>query len=272
MATYLVGDIQGCLPDLKKLLAQANFDPQNDHLWLAGDLVARGPESLETLRFVKALGDHATVILGNHDLHLLAVSHQLARAKKSDNIHQIFSAEDGPELLNWLRHQPLLAEHPHYPLVMVHAGITPQWTLEQARQHAQEVEQLLQSDDYVWLLKNMYGDGPDWWQEDLSRLERLRFTINSFTRMRFCDPLGRLDMHCKVQPNDPAAGNLIPWFDVPRAQPVGKTIIFGHWAALMGHQDEHCIGLDTGCVWGNSLTMLRWEDRQRFVTECPLYA
>jgi symmetrical bis(5'-nucleosyl)-tetraphosphatase len=179
MATYLVGDIQGCLPDLKKLLAQANFDPHTDHLWLAGDLVARGPESLETLRFVKALGDHATVILGNHDLHLLAVSHQLARAKKSDHIHQIFTAEDGPELLNWLRHQPLLAEHPHYPLVMVHAGITPQWTLAQARQHAQEVEQLLQSDDYLWLLKNMYGDGPDWWQDDLSRLERLQFTINA---------------------------------------------------------------------------------------------
>jgi bis(5'-nucleosyl)-tetraphosphatase (symmetrical) len=155
---------------------------------------------------------------------------------------------------------------------MVHAGITPQWTLAQARQHAQEVEQLLQSDDYLWLLKNMYGDGPDWWQDDLSRLERLRFTINSFTRMRFCDPQGRLDMHCKVQPNDPAVGDLIPWFDVKRAQPLDKTIIFGHWAALMGHQDDHCIGLDTGCVWGNSLTMLRWEDGKRFVTECPLYA
>ncbi|KJF90617.1 symmetrical bis(5'-nucleosyl)-tetraphosphatase [Photobacterium leiognathi] len=271
MATYLVGDIQGCLPDLKKLLSQANFNPEYDQLWLAGDLVARGPESLETLRFVKSLGDSAQVILGNHDLHLLAAANGLARLKPSDKTQAILEAPDCNELLDWLRHQPLLAEHPDFPLVMVHAGISPQWSLATARQRARHVEALLQSDRYVWLLENMYGDGPDFWQKDLSELEQLRYTINSFTRMRFCEPGGRLDMHCKVEPGNPDVGSLIPWFEVKRAEPIEKTIIFGHWAALMGHTDEHCIGLDTGCVWGNSLTMLRWEDGKRFVTECPIY-
>ncbi|PQJ65941.1 symmetrical bis(5'-nucleosyl)-tetraphosphatase [Photobacterium angustum] len=271
MATYLVGDIQGCLPDLKKLLAQAHFDPKHDHLWLAGDLVARGPESLETLRFVKALGNSAQVILGNHDLHLLAASNGFARLKPSDKTQAILDAPDSQELLHWLRHQPLLAEHPDFPLVMVHAGISPQWSLATARQQARRVEAILQSERYVWLLENMYGDGPDFWQKELNELEQLRYTINSFTRMRFCEPNGRLDMQCKVEPGNPDVGNLIPWFEVKRSEPIEKTIIFGHWAALMGHQDKHCIGLDTGCVWGNSLTMLRWEDGQRFVTECPIY-
>ncbi|OAN19000.1 bis(5'-nucleosyl)-tetraphosphatase [Photobacterium jeanii] len=272
MATYLVGDIQGCLDDLLHLLDQAQFNPQQDQLWLAGDLVARGPQSLETLRFVKSLGDAATVVLGNHDLHLLAVAKGFAKNKKKDKTQAIFDAPDGEALLDWLRQQPLLAEHPQHPLVMVHAGVPVDWTLTQAHQQARQVENVLRSERAEWLLENMYGDGPDAWRDDLNELEQLRYTINAFTRMRFCYPDGRLDMACKLSPGDDGVGELVPWFELPRPQPLNKKIIFGHWAALMGHEDTQVIGLDTGCVWGNSLTMLRWEDGQRFVTECPLYA
>jgi symmetrical bis(5'-nucleosyl)-tetraphosphatase len=271
MATYFVGDIQGCLPDLKKLLTQAHFNPHHDQLWLAGDLVARGPESLETLRFVKALGQSAQIILGNHDLHLLAAANKLVQVKPSDRTQPIFEAQDSEELLNWLRQQPILAEHPDFPLVMVHAGISPQWSLVTAREQARKVETLLRSDNYLWLLEHMYGDSPNYWHSELNEIEQLRYTINSFTRMRFCDSHGRLNMQCKATPGNKDTGDLIPWFTVKRQHVIDKTIIFGHWAALMGHQDQQCIGLDTGCVWGNSLTMLRWDDGQRFVTECPLY-
>ncbi|HIF9077629.1 TPA: symmetrical bis(5'-nucleosyl)-tetraphosphatase [Photobacterium damselae] len=272
MATYIVGDIQGCFDDLEKLLQQVQFDANTDELWLAGDLVARGPKSLQTLRFVKVLGNAATIVLGNHDLHLLAVANGIAKAKSKDKIHDIFTAPDGEELLNWLRMQPILAEHPQHNFVMVHAGITPQWSLEQARTQARHVESVLQSDRYLWLLTNMYGDGPNLWQDNLTELEQLRFTINNFTRMRFCYPDGRLDMACKEGPDSQSVTELKPWFDIPRLTPIEKTILFGHWAALMGHQDEHCIGLDTGCVWGNSLTMMRWEDKAFFFTPCPIYS
>ena len=272
MATYLVGDIQGCLDDLYVLLEQANFNPQHDELWLTGDLVARGPKSLETLRFVKSLGKQATVVLGNHDLHLLAAAHGLAKVKKRDQVQPILDAPDRDELLDWLRHQPLLAEHPEHPFVMAHAGISPQWDLAIARREAREVEHCLQSRDFLWLLENMYGDGPDFWQPELSGISKYRYTINALTRMRFCHPDGRLDMACKLSPDDPATGDLKPWFSLPRQKPLGKTVIFGHWAALMGHQDQQVVGLDTGCVWGNSMTLLRWEDSARFETACPAYA
>ncbi|MDO6499826.1 symmetrical bis(5'-nucleosyl)-tetraphosphatase [Photobacterium sanguinicancri] len=272
MATYLVGDIQGCLDDLRYLLDQAQFNPLNDELWLAGDLVARGPQSLETLRFVKNLGKSATTVLGNHDLHLLAVAEGIAKCKAKDKTQAILDADDSQELLEWLRQQPLLAEHPKYSFVMVHAGIPVQWDLEQVQQQARRVEAVLQSDRYLWLLKNMYGDGPNQWSASLTELEQLRFTINALTRMRFCYPDGKLDMDCKLSPGEADIGELMPWFQLPRAKQLNKKIIFGHWAALMGYEDEQVIGLDTGCVWGNSMTLLRWEDGQRFVKECPLYA
>ena len=272
MSTYLVGDIQGCFDDLRFLLEQANFNPQHDELWLSGDLVARGPKSLETLRFVKSLGNNATTVLGNHDLHLLAVAHGLAKAKRKDKIQPILDAPDREELLAWLRRQPLLAEHPRHPFVMVHAGISPQWDLATARSQAREVEACLRSDDYLWLLENMYGNGPDRWTPGLTGIEQYRYTINALTRMRFCHPDGRLDMTCKLSPEHPEIGALKPWFDLPRQQPLEKTVIFGHWAALMGHEDQHVIGLDTGCVWGNSMTLLRWEDSARFEKPCPMYA
>ncbi len=272
MATYLVGDIQGCLDDLLSLLDQAQFHPNHDELWLAGDLVARGPQSLETLRFVKSLGKSAITVLGNHDLHLLAVAEGIARCKAKDKTQAILDADDSQELLEWLRQQPLLAEHPKYSFVMAHAGIPAQWDLTQAHQQARHVESILQSKRYLWLLQNMYGDGPELWSDSLNELEQLRFTINAFTRMRFCSPDGRLDMACKLSPGVAGIGELVPWFQLPRDKPLGKKIIFGHWAALMGHEDEQVIGLDTGCVWGNSMTLLRWDDGQRFVKECPLYA
>ncbi|MEZ8095164.1 symmetrical bis(5'-nucleosyl)-tetraphosphatase [Photobacterium swingsii] len=272
MATYLVGDIQGCLDDLLSLLDQAQFHPNHDELWLAGDLVARGPQSLETLRFVKSLGKSAITVLGNHDLHLLAVAEGIARCKAKDKTQAILDADDSQELLEWLRQQPLLAEHPKYSFVVAHAGIPAQWDLTQAHQQARHVESILQSKRYLWLLQNMYGDGPELWSDSLNELEQLRFTINAFTRMRFCYPDGRLDMACKLSPGEAGIGELVPWFQLPRDKPLGKKIIFGHWAALMGHEDEQVIGLDTGCVWGNSMTLLRWDDGQRFVKECPLYA
>ncbi|MGF1700685.1 bis(5'-nucleosyl)-tetraphosphatase (symmetrical) ApaH [Photobacterium makurazakiensis] len=271
MSTYLVGDIQGCFDDLCELLDQANFNSQQDELWLAGDLVARGPKSLETLRFVKGLGHQATTVLGNHDLHLLAVANGIAKSKPKDKTQAILDAPDRDELLDWLRHQPLLAEHPTHQLVMSHAGISPQWDLETAHQQAREVEQLLQGEDYLWLLKNMYGNGPDQWSSALQGIERYRYTINTFTRMRFCYPDGQLDMGCKLSPEQAASSELRPWFALPR-QPINKKIIFGHWAALMGYEDEQVIGLDTGCVWGNSMTLLRWEDGARFERACPVHA
>ncbi|HDM8127371.1 bis(5'-nucleosyl)-tetraphosphatase (symmetrical) ApaH [Vibrio harveyi] len=265
MANYIVGDIQGCFDELQQLLEQVNFSVEHDQLWLAGDLVARGPKSLETLRFVRSLGDSAKVVLGNHDLHLMAVSQGLKKVKDKDKTAPIFSAPDKDELLTWLAQQPLLAEHDEF--VMCHAGISPLWDLETARACAREVEAIIRSEQLPWLLENMYSNQPDLWDESLSGLDRYRYTINAFTRMRFCFPDGRLDMDCKLPPQEVSEDELMPWFKLPQRIPLEKAVLFGHWAALQGHIDENIIGLDTGCVWGGSLTMIRWEDKQVFIQE-----
>lgn len=264
MATYIVGDIQGCFDELQQLLNQVQFDPQNDTLWLAGDLVARGPKSLETLRFVRSLGNAAQCILGNHDLHLLAVHLGLFASKPKDKTANIFSAPDRNELMDWLRQQPLLAEHPEF--VMCHAGISPQWDLPTARQAAKNIEQCLQSDNWQWLIENMYSNQPTQWSESLEGIELYRYSINAFTRMRFCLRDGTLDLECKLPPEQAHSSGLLPWFLVPNRISLEKTVIFGHWAALMGCNDlqANVIGLDTGCVWGEYLSMLRWEDKQLF--------
>lgn len=261
MANYLVGDIQGCLDELLLLLDTVSFDKQKDILWVAGDLVARGPKSLETLRFLYQLGDSARVVLGNHDLHLLAVSQGVHRVKEKDRTAPIFSADDREQLLTWLRHQPLLAEHEEF--VMCHAGISPQWDLDTARAASKEIETLLQSERWRWLIESMYGNGPTGWNNQLTGIERYRYIINAFTRMRFCFSNAHLDMDSKLPPES-ASSELIPWFDVQQRIPIRKTIIFGHWAALMGINKNNVIGLDTGCVWGNHLTLLRWEDKALF--------
>ncbi|EGU41716.1 diadenosine tetraphosphatase [Vibrio ichthyoenteri ATCC 700023] len=263
MATYIVGDIQGCLDELQRLLASVNFNTNHDQLWIAGDLVARGPKSLETLRFIKQLGNSAVVVLGNHDLHLLAVSLGIHRIKDKDKTAAIFTAEDKDQLLFWLRQQPLFAEHAEF--VMCHAGISPQWDLTTARTANQEIEQILQSDNWPWLIEHMYADQPDKWHDTLTGIDRYRYIINAFTRMRFCFADGRLDMACKLPPQKNDTNELMPWFDLPNRIKLEKPVLFGHWAALEGHFSQSEIGLDTGCVWGGSLTMLRWEDKQYFV-------
>ncbi len=272
MATYFVGDVQGCFDELQQLLALAQFNPIEDELWLTGDLVARGPKSLEVLRFVSGLGDKATTVLGNHDLNLLAVAAGHFPAKKKDKTENILSAPDGKDLIQWLRKQPLLATHPTLPIVMTHAGISPQWNIATAQACAREVELLLRGDQAGWLLKHMYGEEPKQWHERLSGIERWRYIINSFTRMRFCQFDGSLELKCKSAPKEQPAG-LAPWFEVRQPEIDEPHLVFGHWAALMGRCPIPSIkALDTGCVWGNQLSLWRWEDNAMFSLNCPAYA
>lgn len=267
MSNYLVGDIQGCLDELLLLLEKVSFVPQKDTLWVAGDLVARGPKSLETLRFIRSMGDSAKVVLGNHDLHLIAVSLGIHKAKPKDKTLPILDADDCSALIDWLRRQPLLVEHPEF--VMSHAGIYPLWTLDEAREATQEVEQALSGDNWKKLIKKMYGNSPDIWDPSLEGMSRLRFTINAMTRMRYCYHDGRLDMDSKLPPEEVDKNELIPWFELEQRVSLPKKSIFGHWAALMGTDSHNVIGLDTGCVWGNHMTMLRWEDK-RYFTQAAL--
>lgn len=265
MSTYLIGDVHGCYDELHSLLQQVAFDPEKDTLWLTGDLVARGPGSLEVLRYVRSLGNAVHIVLGNHDLHLLAVYAGISRNKPKDRITPLLEAPDADELINWLRRQPLLQVDEEKKLVMAHAGITPQWDIETAKMCAREVESVLSSDSYPLFLNAMYGDMPNNWSPELTGLARLRFSTNALTRMRFCFPNGQLDMICKEAP-DSAPPPLKPWFAIENPVARDYTIIFGHWASLEGKgTPDGIIGLDTGCCWGGSLTMLRWEDRQLFI-------
>ncbi|WP_116475664.1 symmetrical bis(5'-nucleosyl)-tetraphosphatase [Zobellella maritima] len=271
MATYIVGDLQGCLRELEMLLAQVAFNPSRDQLWLTGDLVARGPDSLGCLRRVMALGNAAVTVLGNHDLHLLAIAHGIGKPKPSDKITAILHAADRADLLDWLRHQPLLAEHEYHGFVMTHAGIPPQWDLDQARASARMAEAELQSPRYRQRLQQMYGNQPDLWRQDLPATEQLRYSINAFTRMRLCYPDGRLDFENKATLAS-APQQLRPWFEL-RTGYQDPPLVFGHWAALEGRCDTAGIhALDTGCVWGGSLTLLCWETGERLVSPCPVYA
>jgi len=271
MATYIVGDLQGCCDELQQLLTLAEFDPQYDCLYLVGDLVARGPKSLEALRFIKGLGESAKTVLGNHDLHLLAVSQGIHAPKEADKIQAILDAPDRDELLTWLRKQPLLLRHPKHNFVVTHAGISPQWTIPQAEQLAKEVEQVLRSDDYKTLLTNMYGNHPLAWSNDLMRIERMRYIINVFTRMRFCFLDGSLEFKNKLSPEQTDTTYLKPWFDIETLDK-SSEILFGHWASILGNVSTQGIyALDTGCVYGNNLTMLRWEDKQHFSFACKVH-
>lgn len=267
MATYIIGDLHGCFDEFQAILKQADFDPQTDELWLTGDLIARGDKSLECLRFVKNLGARATVVLGNHDLHLLATLEGLKPVKEKDKVGAIFSAEDRTELQNWLRNRPLIALHPEHHFVLVHAGLSPEWDLATALACAKETEAVLQSEHYVELLREMYGNSPDRWSADLSGMARWRYTINVCTRMRFCYHDKRLDFACKL-PVEEAPGELKPWFECDNPMFAQQPIIFGHWASLIGYPTPPMVyALDTGCVWGNHLTMIRWEDKKIFTQE-----
>lgn len=270
MATYIVGDVHGCFDELQALLELAKFKKSKDQLWLTGDLVGRGPKSLETLRFVKSLGDSAKVVLGNHDLHLLAIHQGIHSDKKSDKLGALLNAPDCDELLTWLRSQPLFRRHPKFNFVMVHAGISPQWTIQQAEGYAQEVQRLLQGDEFKMLLQNMYGNHPASWNDNLQGIERLRFIINVLTRMRYCLLDGSLEFDSKLAPEKTDSSILKPWFEINTLDQ-SSGIVFGHWAALLGTETRQGIyALDTGCVWGNSLSMLRWQDKKMFSFACQL--
>ena len=264
MATYFVGDLHGCFDELQLLLAKVRFDPNKDFLYCTGDLVARGPKSLECLRFIKSLGQSAKTVLGNHDLHLLATALGIKKVKARDKVEHIFTAPDFNELMDWLRHQPLLIHHPEYNFVLTHAGISPDWDLNTAKTCAAEVEQVLQQGDYYQLIENMYDNQPDRWSANLSGLARLRYSINTLTRMRFCNYEHHLDFACKSPVNE-APAELTAWFNLPNLLYKKTNLIFGHWASLVDTPTpENIYALDTGCVWGNRLTLLRWEDKHYF--------
>lgn len=264
MSDYIVGDIQGCLTELKKLLKKVNFDAEKDTLWLTGDLVARGPDSLKTLRFIRSLGSSAKTVLGNHDLHLLAVYHGIKKPKASDKIDAILKADDAPILMEWLAQQPLLIKIPKTKAYMSHAGLSPEWSVDKAIKRAQKAEKKLQSKERVYWLSQMYGNLPLRWQDAQTREEKFRYTINSFTRMRYCLPTMGLDFDQKtiITSNNPQG--LVPWFELATI-PKDHQWFFGHWAALMGHSTKkNVFALDTGCVWGNYMTMYCIQDKTHY--------
>lgn len=264
MAIYIVGDVQGCFAELSDLLKQANFSPECDELWLTGDLVARGPDSLETLLFLYGMGDCVKAVLGNHDLHLLAIYYGIRQAKPNDKLEQLLKSAHIDKLINWLRQQPLLREFPDNSSVMTHAGISPQWTISQAKLQANFVEQRLAGDDCSYWLKHMYGASPNSWKNVKTEIEQFRFSVNALTRMRFCFEDGSLEFKHKAANADDNI-KLKPWFDLLTLDKP-CTIYFGHWAALLGNTNKkQVVALDTGCVWGNHMTMLRWSDKKRFV-------
>ncbi len=257
MSVYAIGDIQGCYDALQDLLKLINFDSNNDHLWFVGDLVNRGPQSLETLRFVKGLGDRAISILGNHDLHLLAVAYGHRDIhRRNDTFHDIIEAPDFDELIDWLRHRPIMHHDAELGYTMVHAGLPPQWNLARAQKCANELQQVLRAEMIDSFLANMYGNKPKVWSDTLQGWDRLRFITNSFTRLRFCDKDGREDFKYNREIGSQPE-NLMPWFEVPDRKSRKLKIIFGHWAALGHYQAKNIFALDSGCIWGGKLTAMR---------------
>ena len=265
MSIYAVGDIQGCYTELEQLLKLIAFDPEKDQLWLVGDLVNRGSGSLEVLRLIKSMGDAAVTVLGNHDLHLLAVAAGVAELHRSDTLDEILQAPDREALLTWLRQQRMLHVQDDY--VLLHAGLFPQWSVPQAQQLAHEVEQELRGENYVTLLQKMYGNTPDHWDDTLTGYERLRVITNSLTRMRICTAQGEMQFKFKGELSDVPAGYL-PWFDLPQRASANATVVFGHWSALGLINRPNVIALDTGCLWGGNLTAIRLEDRKLFQVKC----
>jgi len=274
MATYIVGDIQGCFDPLRRLLDQVNFDPAQDRLWATGDLVNRGPKSLETLRFFHSLGDRALTVLGNHDLHLLAMARGHAQPKRSDTLSEVLNAPDRDILLDWLQSQPLLHYDRTLNIVLTHAGIAPQWSIEAALACADEVQGVLRSKQASVFFAQMYGNEPKAWSDTLRGPERWRVITNYLTRMRFVDASGALDLTNKKDPASAAPGTM-PWFEHPtfKSQAVKQDsnkgadadvqprIVFGHWASLNGKtRSKRFIALDTGCIWGSKLTAWRADD------------
>ena len=266
MATLAIGDIQGCYDQLMRLLERARYDERRDVLWFVGDLVNRGPQSLATVRFVKGLGERAVTVLGNHDLNLLAVAEGIRKPHRGDTDGDILAAPDRDELLAWLRRQKML--HVEKGYAMVHAGLLPQWSIAQAAGLAREVEAALRAPAYRQFLRDMYGNEPARWRDDLAGTDRLRVVVNAMARMRLTSADGALELSYKMG-LDRVPRGYMPWYDVPQRASRGVTILFGHWAShgLLVRDDVVC--LDSGCVWGRALSALRLEDRRLFSCDCP---
>ena len=271
MATYAIGDVQGCYRELRSLLRECGFDARRDRLWFVGDLVNRGPSSLDVLRFVADLGDRARTVLGNHDLHLVASARGIRPLRAKDTFHDVLDAADGDALIDWLRDWPMAHRDPELGFVMAHAGIAPAWTIDDALAHGAELSRALRAPDHRRLLSGMYGNEPDEWRSSLTGLDRLRFITNAFTRMRYCHRGGRLDFS-ETRPPGVQDSSLTPWFTLRDADADGTRIVFGHWATLQLHaalpRDLHVRHVDTGCVWGGTLTALRLEDDRAFSVGC----
>jgi bis(5'-nucleosyl)-tetraphosphatase (symmetrical) len=256
MPIFAIGDVQGCYRELQRLLERIPFDPLLDRLWFVGDLVNRGPDSLRVLRFVRDLGEAAVTVLGNHDLHLLALAVGNAKHADKSTLDAILTAPDRDALIDWLRRRPLLHHDPLIGFTMIHAGLPPQWTLAEAQGHARELEAVLRGPEARDYLFAMYGNKPRRWAPELSGMERLRFITNALTRLRYCTPEGALALgekgHIGSQSKD-----LVPWFRMPERRTRGDRIVFGHWSTI-GYLAEHNVwGLDSGCLWGGALTAIR---------------
>ena len=261
MAVYAIGDLQGCYDPFRHLLDEIDFDPSRDSLWLTGDLVNRGPKSLKTLRFVRELGDSVITVLGNHDLHLLALHAGAVRfGNRFGSLEKLIKANDADELCHWLRHRPLAHYDKKLGTLLVHAGTHPQWSVKKTLAHAAEVEAALQGEDYVSVLGRMYGNTPNKWSGSLSGYKRLRFIINCLTRMRMVTADEHLDLKFSGSPWRARKG-LRPWFETNSRAWAGTRIVFGHWSALGLIVLPDLISLDTGCVWGRQLTAVRVDKR-----------
>jgi bis(5'-nucleosyl)-tetraphosphatase (symmetrical) len=265
MATYAIGDVQGCFDELQALVRAIGFDARRDRLVFVGDLVNRGPGSLEVLRFVRALGDAALVVLGNHDLHLVSLAEGFAKRRADDTLDTVLAAPDREALLAWLRQRPLMGEAAGH--VIVHAGLLPQWSIDRARVLAAEVESALRSPDYREFLLHLYGSKPDRWSDSLTGYDRLRVIVNAMTRLRFCSAAGVMEFQSKGETTTAPAGYM-PWFEVPARASATRPIVCGHWSALGVHITPNVLALDSGCVWGGALTALRLEDRALAQVPC----
>lgn len=265
MSTYVIGDIQGCFAAFEKLLAAIDFTPPRDHLWITGDLVNRGEDSLGVLRWCMAHDSHVAAILGNHDLHLLAVAEGFVPPHRKDTLELILRARDRADVLDWLRHRPML--HRDDRALMVHAGLPPEWSADDAECHARELEQALRGARWRQFLQQMYGNEPRRWRPHLDGIERLRFIANALTRARYLHADGSLEFQHKLGLGH-APPELTPWFDFPGRRSASARILFGHWSTLGLMVREDVVALDTGCLWGGQLTAFRLEDARCFQVAC----
>ena len=267
MTTWAIGDLHGCLDPLQRLLDAVRYDPGADRLWFVGDIANRGRQPLETLRYVRSLGSGAVTVLGNHDLHLLAVIHGVRKPSPKDTVAAILAAPDRDELEHWLRSRPLLHTDPALGATLVHAGIHPHWSLALARTLADELEALLPTPRFERFVTRMYGDSPARWSADLGKHERRRFAVNVFTRMRYCTAQGTLDF-THSEPPAQAPGRLIPWYRVPGRVAPGTRLVFGHWSSHPAMSPPDVLPLDRGCVWDGTLAAHALESGRTVSVRC----